>query len=285
MATTLFSAVKQSTLASVFKKTNAKVGLGIVLTFVAMILVGPHLTPYGPYQTSSLLNSPPSFAHPLGTDYLGHDLLSQIIYGAYPSMLVGVIGAIGAVALGVAIGVPAGYFRRLEPIFTGASDVVLTFPPLPLMILLGSLSPATDRVVTLVLVAVLWPPVARSIRSQVMSVKQNPFVEASKLSGMRDWEIVLKDIVPEILPIAIGYFVLIAASAIVLVTGLEYIGVGNPDVVSWGSIIYWSQQFGFYLGDWWWILEPGLAITILSIGFALIGFSVEEVLNPRLKIQ
>src|SRR5579875_113853 len=278
------SSIKHSVFASLLRKKSSRVGFAIVIAFLVMLAVGPHLTPYGPYQTSALLNNPPSYAHPLGTDYMGHDLLSQLIYGAYPSILVGVSGAFGAVLIGVLVGVPAGYFRRLEGIFTGMTDVVLTFPPLPLMILLGSLSQSTNEVITLVLVAVLWPPIARSIRSQVMSVKQNPYIEASKLSGMKDLEIIVKDIVPEILSIAVGYFVLTAASAIVLVTGLEYIGVGNPDIVSWGSIIYWGQQFGFYSGAWWWVLEPGLLITLLAIGFALIGFSVEEVMNPRLKI-
>ncbi len=83
--------------------------------------------------------------------------------------------------------------------------------------------------------------------------------------------------------IAFAYFVLTVGAAIILVTGLEYIGVGNPDIVSWGSMIYWAQNFGFYAGAWWWILAPGVAISLLTIGFALIGFSIEEALNPRLR--
>jgi peptide/nickel transport system permease protein len=267
------------------RKWTARVGIGIVLAFIVMIAIGPYVIPYAPLATSALKDSPPSLAHPFGTDFLGHDLLSQIVFGAYPSMIVGVSAAIGAVSIGLVVGVVAGYFRRLEGLFIGMTDIVMTFPPFPLMVLLGSISPATNTIVIVVLTLVTWPPVARSIRSQVMAVKQSPYIETSKLSGMGDLEIIFKDVIPEILSIAIAYFVLLAGAAIVLVVGLQYLGIGNPDALSWGSTMYWAQQFAFYSGDWWWILAPGLAITILVIGFALIGFSVEEALNPRLRVK
>lgn len=268
---------------SLLRTKAAKLGAIIITTFFVVMIIGPYLTPYSPTQTSADINTRPSYAHPFGTDYLGHDVLTQAIYGAYPSMLVGILAASGAVIIGLTVGVMAGYFRRLEGILTGTADVVLTFPPLPLMVLLGSLYPATTTLITLILIVVLWPVSARSIRSQVLSLRERPYVDAARTSGMSDLEIIRRIIIPEIASLAIAYFVLTVAAGIVLVTALQFLGVGNPNEVSWGSMLYWAQQFAFYAGDWWWILAPGLSITIVATAFALLGFSVEETMNPRLR--
>jgi peptide/nickel transport system permease protein len=143
----------------------------------------------------------------------------------------------------------------------------------------------TDTLIIVILIVVLWPAIGRAIRSQVLSVKERPYVESGKLSGMSDFEIIRRVIIPEVAPIAIAYFVLTVAAAIVLVTALEFLGVGNPNIVSWGSMLYWAQNFAFYRGDWWWILAPGISVTLVATGFALIGFSVEEVMNPRLRVR
>jgi peptide/nickel transport system permease protein len=270
---------------SILKKRSAIVGVAIVLGFVLLILIGRLLVPYGPYQTSSALESPPSLSHILGTDYQGKDVLSQLIYGAIPSMGVGIASALGAVLIGTFIGVLAGYYAKLEGILTGLTDIVIMFPAVPLIVLIGAVRYPGYVEFVLILSLVLWPPIARSIRSQVLSLRRTPMIEVGKMSGMSDLEIVTKLVVRSVATIAFAYFVLTAAASIVLVTGLEYIGVGNPDVVSWGSMIYWAQQFGFYAGAWWWIITPGVAISLLTIGFALIGFSVEEGLNPRLRTR
>jgi peptide/nickel transport system permease protein len=250
---------------------------------LAMIFIGPFVVTINPYATSAAIDNSPSASHLFGTDYLGHDIFSQTVWGAYPSMIVGIIAATGSVFLGLFVGVLAGYFGKLEGVLTGTADVILTFPPLPLMILLGSLFIPTNALIIMILIVVLWPAIARAIRSQVLSVKERPYIESARLSGMKDFEIIRRVVIPEVAPIAIAYFVLTIAAAIVLVTALEFLGVGNPDIVSWGSMLYWAQQFAFFRGDWWWIVAPGLSISLLASGFALIGFSVEEILNPRLR--
>jgi peptide/nickel transport system permease protein len=272
------------TASTFFLRSKAsKVGTAIIVAFIVLIVFGPFITPYGPNDTSNLKYNPPSYAHPLGTDYLGHDVLSMVIYGAYPSLLVGVVVAVGAIAIGVVVGVLAGYFRKSEGFLIGSADVVLTFPPLPLMILLGTLYPATTVLIILILILVLWPVSARAIRSQVLSLKERPYVESSKTNGMSDFQVITRIMIPEISSLAVAYFVLTVAAAIVLVTALQFLGVGNPNDVSWGSILYWAQQFAFYNGAWWWILAPGVAITLAAMAFALLGFSIEEVMNPRLR--
>ncbi len=266
-----------------FSRRSSKAGVVIILAFLILIVVGPAVIPYGPYQTSNQVYAHPSLSHILGTDYQGTDVLSQLVWGAIPSMIVGILGALGAVLIGLLVGSLAGYYTRYEGVLTGFTDIVMIFPPVPLMVLLGTIRPASNTDLIIILAVVLWPPIARSIRSQVLSIREMPFIEVAKMSGMRDSEILVKLVIRSVAVIAFAYFVLTVGAAIILVTGLEYIGVGNPDIVSWGSMIYWAQNFGFYAGAWWWILAPGVAISLLTIGFALIGFSIEEALNPRLR--
>lgn len=267
-----------------FAKRSSKVGFAIIVAFILLMLIGPIFFP------ASLLKShptdayaPPSSSHLLGTDYLGADVFAQLIFGAVPSMGVGVLGALGAVLIGLMVGVLAGYYGKLEGSLTGLTDLVMIFPPVPLMVLLGTIRTTTNVDLIIILAVVLWPPVARSIRSQVLSLREMPFVEVAKMSGMKGWEILTKIIVRSVAVIAFAYYVLTVGAAIILVTGLEFLGVGNPNAVSWGSMIYWAQQLAYIAGAWWWIIAPGVAISLLTIGFALIGFSFEEVLNPRLR--
>ncbi len=267
-------------------RRSSKVGTSILIALLALILVGPHVIPYGPYTTNlSQIDKPPSYAHLLGTDYLGHDVLSMLVWGAYPSLIVSLLSAIGGAVLGLVAGVLGGYYSRLEGLVSGAADVIVTFPPLPLLILVGLLSPDIGYYIILALILVLWAPVGRAVRSQVLSVKRKPFVDAAKASGMRDWKIVFRIMLPETASIAFAYFVIDTAIAVVIVTALEFLGVGDPNKISWGSMFYWAEEFAFVGHAWWWILAPGVTITLIALSLALIGFSVEEVMNPRLRTQ
>ena len=266
------------------KRRAAKIGTVIIGFYVLLMILGPSLVPYSPYSTAGEINSPPSVSHILGTDYLGHDVLSQVIWGAYPSMLVALLSAVGGALLGLLVGVAAGYFSRVEGVLTGISDIILTFPPLPLLVLVGLLYAGSSSLLVLILILVLWPPIARAVRSQILSVKNRPYVDAAKSSGLSDTEIIKEIMIPSVASLTFAYFVLNVAIAVILVTGLEYFGIGNPEIVSWGSMFYWAQQFAFYSGDWWWILAPGVAVTTVATAFALIGFSIEEIANPRLRM-
>ncbi|MHB8566165.1 MAG: ABC transporter permease [Nitrososphaerales archaeon] len=266
-----------------FKKTTSKVGTILLVGFLAVIFIGPFVIPYSPTLYSSDRFSPPSLTHLLGTDNLGHDVLSQVVYGAYPSLIVSLLSAIGGALIGLFAGVVGGYYTKAEGFVSGAADIIVTFPPLPLLILVGLISPNIGYLIIVALIAVLWAPVGRAVRSQVLSVRKRPFVDAAKASGMSDFKIVMKIMIPETASIAFAYFVLDTAVAIIIVTALEFLGVGNPNVVSWGSMFYWSYEFAFAAGAWWWVLAPGVSITIVALSLALIGFSIEEALNPRLR--
>ncbi|MHB8565499.1 MAG: ABC transporter permease [Nitrososphaerales archaeon] len=283
MATITITPKRRSTLSTLFRKKNALVGAALLLAVLIFISLGTLLTPYAPTAISGNFNTPPNLAHPFGTDYEGHDLLSQIVYGAYPSLIVALEAALGAAIIGFFVGVAGGYFDRTGGALAGLTDITLTFPVLPIIILVSSLFFPTDQLIAVLLIAFLWAPVARAVRAQVLSVKKRPFVDAAKTNGMGDMSIMLRVVAPEVAPLAVAYFIINVSVGVVLVTALQFLGVGNPNAVSWGSILYWAQQFGFDYGDWWWVLEPGIIISIVATGFALIGFAFEEVMNPRLR--
>jgi peptide/nickel transport system permease protein len=215
---------------------------------------------------------------------LGRDLYAEIVAGAYPSLFVSIVAALGSAIIGLFAGVAAGYFSRLHALIGGASDLIMIFPLLPLLIIFGSLFPPSNLFVATLLTLVLWPLVARAIRAQVLSVRKLPYVDAARTSGLKDRHIVLTIIIPEVVSIAIAYFIINVSFALVLTTALEFLGVGNPDVITWGSILYWAQQFGFLAGAWWWVMIPGAFITITAISLAMIGFALEEIFNPRLRV-
>jgi ABC-type dipeptide/oligopeptide/nickel transport system permease subunit len=272
------------TFAPIFRKKTAKVGAAIIIGFLLFVVGGTFLIPYQPKSSSGPVDSPPSLSHIFGTDYIGRDIASMIVWGAYPSMFVSLLSSLGAATIGLFVGVLGGYYRKLEWLMTGTSDVIMTFPAFPLMILVGMLYTPTDIIIASILIIILWAPVARAIRSQVLSVKERPFVDAARVGGMKDFEIVWRVIIPEVATIGLAYFVLTLSVSLVFVTGLEFLGVGNLTDINWGTILYYAQQFAFYHGDWWWIAAPGLSITLFATSFALIGFSLEEVMNPRLRV-
>jgi len=267
-----------------FQKRSAKIGAGILVGILVFVIAGSLLTPYSPYTPSSSVDNPPSFAHPFGTDYQGHDLFSQIVWGSYPTLLIAIVSALGAALIGFFAGVFAGYFAKAEGPLSGSADAILTFPIIPLMILVGVLFFATDLLITTMLIAFLWAPVTRAVRAQVSSIKKLSYVDAEKTSGLSDLSIAIRVIVPEVGAIGVAYFVLNVIFSVSIATALEFLGIGNPTVVSLGSILYWGQEFAFTAGAWWWIVAPGLLISLFATGFALIGFSLEEIMNPRLTI-
>jgi peptide/nickel transport system permease protein len=261
----------------------AKVGIGIIVAVVLTVVLGSLLTPYSPYAVTGIPNSPPSLAHPFGTDSFGKDVFSQVSWGSYPSLFVALVAALASSILGFFAGSISGYYKKLEGVLGGTGDVFMALPAVPAMLMLGADFKPTDTLIALLLTLFFWALCSRAVRAQVQSVKNLPYVEAARLQGLKDHSILVRIIMPEVASIAIAYFIIYVGLGVVVVTALEYLGVGNLLVVSWGSILYWAGSYAFYLGDWWWIVFPGVIITFVAMGFALIGFQLEELFNPRLR--
>jgi peptide/nickel transport system permease protein len=272
----------QGFLFSVLKKNSARAGIIILVAILSIMIGGVMLSPFTPDQVSVAFNKPPDFTHIFGTDWLGHDLFSQVAWGSYPSLFVALTGAFGSVLLGMLVGITGGYFPRLRGVMSGAGDVVMVFPAIPLLVLLGSVLPASNLFIASLILLIEWPVVSRVIRNQVISIKKRPYVDAARTSGSKERQIIFGIIVPEITPLAIAYFILNASLAVILTVSLEFLGIGDPSIASWGSILYWAQQFAFIAGDWWWVFFPGLFMALTAISFALIGVAIEEIVNPRL---
>jgi peptide/nickel transport system permease protein len=250
-----------------------------------MAIFAPWLTPYAPHQVSGLPYSPPNLQHWMGTDELGQDIMSQVIYGARVSLTVGFSVALAATLIGSLVGLLSGFYRGVvDEALMRATDVILILPSLPLAIILAAyLGPSVLTIIE-VLTVTGWPLVARVVRSQTLSLRERPFTDAERVIGAGNMRIMFRVIIPNLLSLIAANAVLAITGAVVGEAGLDFIGLGNPSVVSWGTMLYWSQNLNAILrGAWWWILAPGLCIAIVGLGAVLISIGIENIFNPRLR--
>jgi peptide/nickel transport system permease protein len=261
------------------------VGIGILAVFIGMAVFAPFLTPYAPHQVVGLPYSKPNLQHWLGTDDLGADVMSQIIYGSRVSLEVGFTVAIVATLLGSAVGLAAGFYRGpADEGLMRVTDVFLILPSLPLAIILAAYLGPSETTIIEVLAVTAWPLVARVVRSQTLSLRERPFTDAARVIGASDARIMSRVIIPNLLTLIAANAVLTITAAVVGEAGLDFIGLGNPAVVSWGTMLYWAQNTSALLnGAWWWVLAPGLCISLVGLGAVLISVSLEDLFNPRLR--
>jgi peptide/nickel transport system permease protein len=265
---------------------RAQVGFGIIIVFSILALTAQIVSPYSPYAfpAPGRPYTPPSVKFLFGTDYLGEDVLSEIIYGARVSMLVGIIVAFLATTFGTIVGVVAGYYGRfVDEGLMRATDIVLILPSLPLMIILAAYLGPSLQTVILVLTVTTWPLVARVVRSQTLSLKERPFTDSERVAGASDFRIITKILIPNLATIIAANAVLMVTTAIVGEASLDFIGLGDITVVSWGTMLYWAQSYAIFNGAWWWVMAPGICIVLVGLGFVLISVSIESVFNPRLR--
>jgi peptide/nickel transport system permease protein len=264
------------------------VGLGLLIGLTTIALLAPSLSPYDPEQTVADPFRSPSRAHPLGTNDVGQDILSELIYGARISLTVGSMAAAIAVGIGTVVGIAAGYLGGwVDTVLMRAVDLVLVIPFLPLMILLAAyLGPSFWNII-IVIGILVWARPARVIRAQVLSVKSLDYIEAARALGSRAGRIMAHHVLPAVLPLALAQFILAASSAILIEAALSFLGLGDPTAKSWGSVLYYAQvRNAFLSGAWlWWVVPPGLLITAATLAFAFTGYSLEEVLNPTIRRQ
>lgn len=276
---------KISNVKEAFRSRSSKIGLSIIMFIILIAVLAPYVAPYDPYEYVGDPYEPPSSKHVLGTDDMGHDLLSQVIYGAQISLLVGVLSALGCVIIGTIIGVLSGFWGGwIDEILMRLTDIVLVIPYLVFIILLVSyLGPSIWNIIFSISI-LGWPSIARMVRSYVLSLRESLYVEAARAVGCGNMYIMIKYIIPGLVPLVVPIFVLTIIDGILTEAGLSFLGLGDPTKISWGIILYYAQVRGaFVKGLWWWILPPGLLITITGLGFLLLGSSLEEYFNPRFR--
>src|SRR5579863_546718 len=276
-------------------KSNPKiaVGIGILAFFVLVALAAPLLTPYDPDATIVVGSLPPSSAHILGTTGLGQDMFAQLVYGARVTLLIGFTAAIGSTLLQIFFGLTSGYFGGvIGDAFSLIINVFLVLPGLPLAIVLASLASANSAanknefVIALVLLFTSWSYGARVLRAQTLSLKEREFVTAARASGESSLRIIFAEILPNEAALVASTFVGTFVYAVGAEVALEFLGLGNTSQASWGEILYWAEaDSALIIGKWWLFVPAGICIAFLCAGLAFINLGIDELANPRLRVE
>ncbi len=224
----------------------------------------------------------------LGTDASGLDIFSQLVYGSRISLAVGLLSAFIGIVLGLVVGLIAGYLGKVvDEVLMRFTDMLLVIPGLPLLIVLvavigNTLGPGRLTVLILVIGFLGWMGFARVVRSQVLSLKERPFVEAAKAAGAGTGHITTRHIIPNIVGLIYVNLALAVPGAILSEAALSFLGLGDVTVLSWGRMLNLVEENGAQR-IWWWVLPPGLSIALVSLAFVMIGFSLDTLFNPRLR--
>jgi peptide/nickel transport system permease protein len=261
-------------------------GAGIVVFFALMAIFGPLFT-RNAGAFGKLEWKPPSGAHWLGTTSLGQDVLAQVVNGARATLEIGAGAGLVATVISIVIGIGGGYAGGIaDEALSLLSNVVLVIPALPLIIVIASFVHASGVWPTVLVIAfVSWAASARVLRAQTLSIRTREYVLAARAGGERAWRIVLTQILPNELAIIVSQFIFAMIFAILTQTGLAFLGLANPNQLTWGNILYYAQNDeALSSGAWWWFVPPGLCIALFGMGLALINFSLDEILNPRLRV-
>ncbi|MFB9375941.1 ABC transporter permease [Kineococcus gynurae] len=274
------------TAATVWADPRARIGLVLLLLFLLVALLAPVLAPYGPKDNNFERSQDVSAAHWLGTTAAGEDVLSQLLHGARISVLVGFSAGLLSTLVAVAVGLSWGYTRGfLGEVIGFVVNLFLVIPGLPLMIVIAAyLQNGGIGVIIAVIVVTGWAWGARVLRSQTQVLRSRDFVEAARFSGDSAPRIVFREILPNMTSLIAGSFFGAATAAILAEAGLEFLGLGDSSIVSWGTMIYWAQNSSALLtGQWALLFAPGLCIALLALSLTLVNFGIDAVSNPRLR--
>ncbi len=272
-------------LGDMFHDPTTALGLILLGLLALLALLGPLLAPYDPYQTFAPLQRP-TRAHPLGTNDVGHDLWTELLYGARFSLSIALFSSTLSTGVGVVVGLIAGYYDGVGQAIMRLVDIFLAIPRFPLIILMAAfLRPGAG---TLILFFTLfgWPRATRIIRSHVLGEREKGYVEAAILVGVRNPRILLRHIWPGTLPIALVRFILAFQHVILAESSLSFLGLGDPTVKSWGNMLHYAFSYPtIFISDLWvrWMLPPGACITLVVIALTLVGFTLETRANPTLQ--
>ncbi|MBR1369566.1 peptide ABC transporter permease [Methanocalculus chunghsingensis] len=253
------------------------IGFAILSIFFLMAVAPWIFAPYDPYIRFTPY-AEPGTDHILGTNDMGHDILSELIYSARASLFVGFVAAILATLLGVIIGIIAGYYRGwIEDLLMGVTDIFLMIPKIPMIIIIAAFLGSGIWVLILVFGAFSWTAIARIARSKVLQIRESGFVLSARCLGFSNRFIMAREIAPNLTHIVFPKFMLLAASAMITEASISFIGLGDPSMKSWGVMLSFAFTKGGLLnGMWWWYIPPGIAISVCVMAIALIGYSREK---------
>ena len=269
-----------------------KTGVIILGVFMVMAvasffvpLIGPMYDPMTGIDPDIKLSTGPSLTHWLGTDNVGRDILAQLLEGAKVAFVVGLSAAFFSIVIGTLVGMIAGYAGGLlDASLMRLADIIMVLPSLVILLILASLFGQFNIWIIVFIIAIMrWPAVSRVIRSQTLSLKHRPFIEASRVAGASHARIIFRHIMPNVLPLAFLYMTFRVTAAILVEAALSFLGFGDPSQVSWGMMLQWVWKSGHMFQAPYWLIPPGLCISLLTLAFYMLGRAMDEVLDPRLR--
>jgi peptide/nickel transport system permease protein len=266
------------------RNPKLEVGVGIVGFFALVAIVGPFFITDPNHITNDALAAPSS-QHWFGTTNTGQDVFAQTVAATRGSMTIGFVVGILATIVSIVIGVVGGYIGgRADEGLSLMSNVFLVLPALPLVILITDYVDSGGVVIISIVIAITsWAGSARVLRAQTLSLRGRDYVDAARVSGEPAWRIIAFEILPNLLPIIAAQFVFAVIGGILTEAALAFLGLGGSN--SWGTMLYFALSGqALSLGAWWWFVPPGLCIAMLGAGLSLINFSIDELINPRLRL-
>lgn len=270
---------------------NRKARFGVILlgVFLVLALFAPWLAPYDPRDSGFAPGLPPSSEHWFGTTGRGLDVASQAIWGARTSLLVGLVAGTLSTVIAVVIGMTAGYLGGwTDEVLSFFTNLALVVPTLPLMVVLAAYLPGGGGVwmVILVIGVTGWAGAARNKRAQILTLRNREYIQAARLAGDGIFHVIFREIAPNMTSLIVVGFIGAVGGAIGAEAGLAFIGIGDPDTISWGTMLYWANQDGALLtGGLVRLLVPGLLLALLTTGLTFVNFGVDALSNPHLREQ
>jgi len=263
-------------------------GLGLELVLVLFAIIGPMIAKFAPEALTGVQLQHPNGTYWLGTNTLGQDIFSQLANGLRESYLVGLLGAVSASIVGMALGFTAGWRGGiLDEILQMITNIIVMIPALVLLVVIGSYLNSRSVLFEGVFIGLTtWPWVARAVRAQTFSLRSREFVELAKLSGKRPLAIVVRDIAPNMASYLFLVIILLFGSSMLLAASYDFLGLGPTGIVSLGSMMNSAQNEGALLyREWWWFVPPGVVLTLMVAALLVANVGLDEVFNPKLREQ
>ncbi|MEQ4721785.1 ABC transporter permease [Nonomuraea sp. B19D2] len=265
---------------------RAAAGAGMLVLLTLVALLAGWLAPHDPALQVGPVFGPPGLAHPLGLDDGGHDVLSLLLYGTRPTLFIGAAAALVAVVVGGCVGVVAGYFGGwIDGLLMRITDYAIVIPALPLGIVIAAVWGSSLGHLVVVIALLLWTSTARVVRAETASLRNRPHIRRILGLGASHLRVITRFLVPQLAPLLSAMAALTIALAIFTETALTFLGLGDPDTVTWGTMIRFAfQRTAMTQGAWWAFAPPGVAISLVVMCCYWVSQSIEDTLNPRLKV-
>jgi peptide/nickel transport system permease protein len=272
--------------ARTFAGFNLRRGAALFILFIIVALFSEVISPYDPWARFEPYQQP-GIEHILGTNDMGNDILSELIFSSRTSISVGLGAAMMATAIGTSVGLLSGYFKGIvDEALMGITDIVLMIPNIPLIIILAAFLRPSPWIIALIMGSLWWTSTARVVRSRTLQVREMKFIESTKSLGFSGLHIISSDVFPNIFQVVLPKFILAIASAMIAEASISFLGLGDPAMKSWGTMISFAfSRGGFINGYWWWYLPPGICIISFVFSVVMMGFALEEDQDAGMRVE